>query len=513
MKNQKYKNKGLNRVIFCAILVCTFIFIFLIAVLVINKHNSEEYNLSYNSLTTVKQVIEYHKSKYISEKESEDPAFYLDINLELKVLPYDEDDKSNEDYYNALLNDVAKVIKYNSYRMFDEKNDITIEVLCKNDEIESIIINGIEDYFIYMDLQTSMKSYEEIPITNLNISSEKLKECKNNNWNSLIDFGTRESTFNQYNIYFDEGIFVRNIQSKIYNIIFTRNYSGSVIDNIYPGMNLDDVKDILGKPSFEDEELNVIGYKGNDIYAFFTNDVISIYAIKDDYYGTEQFLDLYEYYLDGDDSDLLEFMNQLTYTWPDYSEYNYSSNYVFIAYPLKGIEIKVNYDDTNGILVYNNIKGDINSIEPYLKNSDFISRLKIDCVFEAEKRRITEEKDLIEKSKDYINNIQDNEKNTKNESLVYNILPEMDSNNGIYCIKFISKTGEKPNRELFDGINDYIWISNEYFLYSKIGKGIFLYNLENGNVQRIIEGKDDYKFESYNNGILTYDNGKTIELR
>ena len=507
MKKQKYKNKGLNRIVFCAIMICTFIFIFLLALLVIDKKN-DEVNLSYDSLTTVKQVIEYYKSIYISEEKSKDFDFYLDIYLELKELPYDEDDNSNEDYYNDLLNDVARVLNYSSYRMFDEKNEIFIDVICKNNEIDSIIINGIEDYFTYMDLQVSMKEYKEIPVSKLSITSEVLNECMNNNWNIQENFGSKESTFNQYNIYFDEGIYVRNIQSKIYNIIFTHNYKGNVIDNIYPGMSLDDIKEILGKPAFEDEELNLIGYKGIGIYAFFTNDVISIYAnnYNNDKY-TKKFFDLYKDYLDGDNSDLLEFMNQLTYEWPDYSDYNYSSNYVFISYPLKGIEIKINYDDTNGILVYNNIKGDISSIEPYLKNSDFISRLQIDCVFEAEKRRINEENNLIEKS----NTLTENSEN--NVSLKYNILPETDVNNGIYCIRFISRTGEYPNRELYDGIDSYLWISNDYFLYSKIGKGIFLYNLDNGLVQRLIEGKDEFKLEKFNNGILSYDNGKTIELR
>ena len=34
----------------------------------------------------------------------------------------------------------------------------------------------------------------------------------------------------------------------------------------------------------------------------------------------------------AEELDLLEFMNELTYMWPDYSEYSYSSNSFFISF-------------------------------------------------------------------------------------------------------------------------------------------------------------------------------------
>ena len=105
----------------------------------------------------------------------------------------------------------------------------------------------------------------------INSNVEVLNYLIENDWTTDANFGTRETIFKNYNICFDEGISYRKIGSKIYNVIFTENYLEPVINNIRVGVSLEDVKQSLGKPAFEDKELQIIGYKGKDIYVFFTN--------------------------------------------------------------------------------------------------------------------------------------------------------------------------------------------------------------------------------------------------
>ena len=511
MSKQKYKDQNKKNYTRNIIVLFVMIFILFIALVILGKIQKKQLapKVSYDSLSTVKEVIEYYESKYISENESEDGSFYLDIYLTFKVLPYDEDDNSNEKYYTDLLTDVAKVIRYKSYRLFDKENDLNIKVICKNGEIVSIIINDIEDYFIYMDSQISMKKYKEIETTNLEITSDLLHTCIDNNWNADNNFGSRESIFNEYYIYFDEGIEVKSIQNKVYNIVFTTRYNGDVISNIHPGMKLSSIKEILGEPTFEEDGVDVIGYKSNQIYAFFTESEISIYRIPN-IDNIRDFLELVDIYLTDENSDLLGFMNELTYIWPDYSEYKYDQDYVFISYPHKGIEIKVNYDDTNGILVYNNIKGKISDITPYLNKTDFVARLQIDSVYEAEKRRVKYESELKNKCDDYINSLPEDKKNKIGESILYNFFPEIDSNGRIYSMKFISNTNEFPNRELNDGVDSYVWVSRNGFVYSKRGKGIYFYNLDNGNVNKLIDGEKEFNIIEYKDNKLRFDDEEII---
>lgn len=487
------------------IVLIAIIFIVLVSLLLFKNflESNQTPELIYDNLTTIKQVIEYHGSKYISEEESNDNNYSLDVYLEFKVKPYEDDNTSNEEYYNELLEDSAKVLYYKNFRMIDEKNDITVEVICKNGKIDSIIINGIEDYFIYMDSQISMREYKEISKTEITVQSEVLQNCINNSWNTGVYFGERDSIFDEYYIYFDEGLEVRTIDNMIYNVIFTNKYQGNVVNNTYPGMQLENVEDLMGEPTFKDEDLGILGYKGENIYVFFTETEISIYRVTTA--DTDDFFDLADRYLD-EELDFLEFMNELTYLWPDYSEYTYDSESVFIAYPLKGVEIKLNYgDDLNGIYIYNNIKTNLSRVENYFDNTDFVARLQIDSVFEAEKRRVSKNQNLLKLCNEYKESLNEEKRNIIGENSNYDIYPELDNNGLIYEMKFISKFDNTPNRELSDTINSYLWLDNNNFLYSKKGKGMYVYNLETGTVRRILTGTEDYELKGFENGILKYD--------
>lgn len=504
---KKLHNKNYRKYI---IILCILFFILIIMNIILSKieNDNKQVELKYDNLSNVKEVIEYYKSIYLSEEESSEPNFYLNIFLELSKLPYEKDDTSNEEYYNNLINDISKVIYYRSFKMFDQKNDITIEVICKDRKIDKIIINGMEDFFIYHDSQISMKQYKEIPNVELQITSEVLQNCIENNWDSDVNFGTRDSIFEEYYIYFDEGIKVKNINNKICNIIFDKNYNGNVINSFFPGIDLKNVEAVLGSPAFEDEDTNVIGYKSDKIYVFFTDNEISIY--RRDQSDTDEFFKLADEYLNSK-IDLLEFMNQLTYMWPDYSEYTYNTTSVFISYPLKGIEIKINYDDTNGILVYNNIRSSLSKIYRYMEKTEFVAKLQLDSVFESEKRRLAIQNNLKKNCDEYLDKIDANTKKIVGESMKYGIIPLLDNNSTIYSIKFISLIGDTPNRQLNDSVDSYLWKDNDTFIYSKKSKGIFLYDLNTGVISRIVTGKEEYVIKGYENGILKYDK-KEIEI-
>lgn len=163
MKYKEEKIKNHNKQNYKKILIVLFVVIFILLCLSLclsmMQEKLEKPELSYDNIKTVKQVVEYYKARYISEEESKEEGYFLDVNLKFTILPYDENDNSNEKYYNDFIQDLAKVIKYKSFKMIDNENDITIKVICEKGKIVSIIINDIEDYFIYMD---SRDKYEKI---------------------------------------------------------------------------------------------------------------------------------------------------------------------------------------------------------------------------------------------------------------------------------------------------------------------------------------------------------------
>ena len=108
-------------------------------------------------------------------------------------------------------------------------------------------------------------------------------------------------------------------------------------------------------------------------------------------------------------------------------------------------------------------------------------------------------------SKIYVTVLDQEKKDSIGENSNYDIYPELDNNGLIYEMKFISKFDNTPNRELSDTINSYLWLDNNNFLYSKKGKGMYVYNLETGTVRRILTGTEDYELKGFENGILKYD--------
>lgn len=125
----KYEKK--NQKIVIAFFV---LFILLMSVWIILQFISQETkeeNLTYESLSTIEDVLKYYDCKYISEKQSTLEDYKTDIKLVFKYDLYEED-ISNEDFFNNLIKDMARVLGYSNFRMIDEEKNIDIKVKCAN---------------------------------------------------------------------------------------------------------------------------------------------------------------------------------------------------------------------------------------------------------------------------------------------------------------------------------------------------------------------------------------------
>ena len=461
--------------------------------------DEDEGNISVQSrrFRTMQELLEYYGCTYISE----DIAMTLEGEKEL-YLKFNADlyanGKSNEEFFMSIIQDVANFYGYYSFNMFDKERDITVEVKCVNRRINKIIINGLENYFRNRDAMLAEGKYVEYPTTTLAVNSQLLQRLIDNNWASdSVGFGSKESTFNKYDVYYDEGIRVRIENGKIFNVVFTEKFGGEVVDGIVPGTGLSTIRATIGTPTFEDAPMGVLGYKTKKYYVFFSESEISIYRVYDA--SMVDFISLYRDFK-SDTIDLLELMNELTEKWPDYDIYNYTSDSVFISYPLQGLDIKINYDNQRGILFYNNFNYSRDTVMSMVDaDDDLISKLGVDGVFEGEKRRINTYKDLIKKADEF-------EKDLAIKSNLYKLYIEKDIADVGIKAYFISKDGSLPDKELNDTISTFTWINDTYFVYSKYGRGIYLYNLSNGRTQALVEGKQAFNIKSFENKTLKYDN-------
>lgn len=508
--------KQIRAIIFTGIAILLIILLFLIiSILSIINKKDVNYNIDIaGEYDSIKELIESYNCKYINDTFVKNREYSTEVNLVFNCNLY-ENDESNEEIFNSIIDDIARYVGYTNVKMIDETRDITIEIICEGSKIYKIIINGIEDYFIYMNSQLALTRYEKIDCIDLNIEDETLIQLINNRWISNVDFGTRESIFKNYNIHFDEGIEYRKIGSDVYNVIYTKKHNGPIVNGLSVGVSIKNVEDYLGEPTFKDKELEVIGYKSNDVYVFFTEDEISIY--KNIEYNYDDFWKLCDEFL-NDKLDFKSFMNELTYLWRDYSEYKYDSNYMFISYPNRGIDIKLNYEGISGIIVYNNISENLSTIKKYLNHTEFVSRLKLDSVFEAEKRRIQSVKKMDNLCREFKENLKEQytqEELISKESNLYNYYMDLDSIGNVVTTYFIAKDENNINRELNEPIDTFTWINDYYFVYSIYGKGIYVYNLIDGARTTLVERIEEmraFKINSYKDGILTYDDTEQINI-
>lgn len=511
---EELDSQKIKAIVFTGIIVLAIILIFIVAVTIVllNQDNTNKNINIHTGFQSIEEILKHYDCEYKNETYNEKREYPTEINLVFKCDLY-ENEESNEKFYNNLIQDIAKFLNYTNFKMLDTTREITVEVICAEGKIQIIKINGMVDYFIYMDSQLAVTKYKEIETTNLIPEAPTLQELINTSWASSINMGTRESIFQNYNICFDEGIEYRKIGSNIYNVIYTKKYTGPVINGLQVGMELRNIERSLGKAPFKDEELNVVGYKGKDMYVFFTEDEISIYRNIE--YDNTDFWNLCERFL-NDDLDFKNFMNELTYLWKDYSEYTYDSDYMFISYPNRGIDVKLNYEEISGIVIYNNFSEDLNTTKQYLQHTEFVSRLQLDNVFEAEKRRIQkenlQEKTCEEFKQELKDNLKEGETLMQKTSYLYDYYMEKDEYGYTIATYFISRDGNNVNRELNEPIDTYLWANDYYLIYSIPAQGIYLYDVINGVKIAITEEGENFKINSYENNILKFGDKDEIQL-
>ena len=507
MANDKWQNqKKLKKTVMLMIAVLMLILLFfLIALHALNtKQTQKQEAILSGEFQSIKDILEYYGCEFKSVKNSDLEGFLYDIYTSFKYDLYTQE-KSNEKFYNEVIEKIASFLHYKNFCLLDETKEekIEIKVFCGDGKIQKIVINGKEDYFIYKDSQMSLSKYKDLRITEASYQAPELIQCIQNDWSSSTEFGTREAIFQNYYIYFEEGVQTRTIDGKIYHMIFTPKYQNTVINDLAVGANQQEIVDKLGEPTFQNQEKTILGYKTKEAYVFFEKDEISIYQNNQET-KMDSFFELVDAFLEEKYS-FKEFMNQLTDLWPDYEEYTYDEQTVFLSYPNKGMDIKINYDDIDGIVLYNNVGIGQQKLNQYLEHTEFVAQLQVDNVYQAEQRRYQKQIQWKEKCTQYREKYE--KEDTKNRGEIYDYYMKMSQNQSIISVYFIAQNPDFVNCELNENVDTYVWLNEYCFAYSVKGKGIYYYDLKNQAKGVITAGDENhnYKIKSYENGILYYD--------
>lgn len=304
---------------------------------------------------TLEEVALYLNCTLIKSEESKREDVSTDVYMKL---PNDVTSNidNNRNFIENLIQYCASVLKYKSFIIIDQKNNLTILVYCQENEqvVEKYYINDIENYFDIKQNQNNLDNLETINPITINVTSNELSQIISNNWKlDNLNLGTVESIYRKYDIYFDEGFEVRKVAGKVFNIVFNEKYQNNVVNDLNVRSNKQEIEKSLGKPQFESG--NLIGYKSENIYVFFYKNQISIYRVEK--YDTEKIAEIIEnYQTNGDINNLV---NQIKQVWKDYDFYEYDKDYANLKYSLKGLSVKYDSTTKKGIIIYNNYSGKI----------------------------------------------------------------------------------------------------------------------------------------------------------
>lgn len=497
MKKSKKKLTKKQKIIII-LLICSFIFLSaLISSLLTKDVKDADY---IGRSVSIKEIVEKNGCEYISDDKSSAKDFDIDIYLKFGKDTI-VNGKSMKPYYESVFSSIVYETGYKNLRLIDDSRGLEVKIICSKDNyISKILINDKEDYFKNLLSENSKKQPMNIKITDMNINSLELQSLVNNSWiTSKVSFGSKDAMYNKYDIYFDEGIEVRTISKKVYNIVFTEKYQKEVIAGIKVGASLEQIKQRFGT-SYDNGSL--IGYKTNNFYVFFSNDQISIYP-NYNYTASNyiEFENLVKEY--SKNKDINDFMDKLTDLWKDYDLYNYDKNYLDIRYTLKGVRISFSADSKNGIQIYENYNGNLKNNQNL--SDEIFYKLDESILLESELERM-----VIEKT---ISNDTDAEELRFSKLFLVECEKLDDKRKNKIRIK--SKTKEYTNNELDDTIiiSEYIWLDDMNLLYSIQGKGIYIYNAITRKTRTLIEGNDEtYNVTDYDreSKVLKYDDKRVV---
>ena len=374
------------------IIISIIILIFIVGIAIFMKFRKKE-----NVRKTLEQIAEYYGCEFIKETNTIEKGYKKKLYWNYNVPPIDtEEGIQYKVYYESVLKAVSAQIKEN-FILIDNKHSIEIRVKYnpENNKIVYLINNDKNFFKNEENKKISEINQEKEKTTSIEIKAKELQYTIENEWSrkkSENTYGNKIKSESNYDVY-SNGIKVKTINSKIYNLIFMKEYKGNIFENITTGMDNASIISILGEPTYENTEADLlIGYKTEKFYVFFSNGQISIYPVESfDENKNKQFAEIISEYINNT-SIYKETLQKITQLYPDYSEYIQNDDSIELKYPLKGFEIKMGNNEESGIYIYSNYNGlislDTKKEDLQLKTLNNVYLVNSNFIFDEELTRI-----------------------------------------------------------------------------------------------------------------------------
>ncbi len=236
--------------------------------------------------------------------------------------------------------------------------------------------------------ETIINETEEIVEEDVYTDSIVIRNLINNNWSRLntnFSNGYEKDedgnyVYEGYTLCTEDGVNVRYI-------IFNQDYTDEVISDLRVGAGYDEIVEAFGvAPTFENEQLNLYGYKTKTVYAFFSDNEICIYP--NTRFDNNDFEEILFEYLSGSfDGDQTNFVVYIRNNYSDFTA-ELQGEDVVLSSENRQIQIRLNgnYEETE-VIIYNGYTEE-SLMEENKENYNIVEEKTVDLVELIETERI-----------------------------------------------------------------------------------------------------------------------------
>ncbi len=440
---------------------------------------------------------------------------------------------NTEDLYRNLFYSLGNALKWSPFRVENEQGTALLETDTANPKAFRPAKIGGEAYFFDKE---SIRKYQPVdPLAAPDKLNPLLQAGLDGGWaRGLLTavLGKQDSSFNGYDIYFDEHVEVEggNILS---SILFRKEYAQPVLGNLGTASTRADIESLLGKPPFEKAApLAVFGYKLEPFYLFFSGEAppydVAVYPRKmSGGNNGPELTELNAINTAGNGPDVQQLVDRMREKWPDYEVFSNSRGSYGVTYPHRGIwveDLLSGDTDYKGgfIQLYGNYEGkltedivlpqDTDKLKKLAASPDWSEplasyrfRLHEDMVFNREQERLQNEQ--------FIQDAAAKEGVTSPNGRI--IAKAKDNTTYEHAGLYLFYPGkEQPSREVHIGnfIRNLNWLSDRYVIFEVSFRGIVGYDTVQNKLMDI-KTKDDYSSDyaivQIKDGIIRYTDGDT----
>ena len=383
MAKRKYKKRKIDKQSMIIVIIISLVVMVFVIISTINrlkpkeKEEEKPAELISPEIQTDYDIFDKYNS-VLEDKRYEDNNFIVEVDFEKDL--YDENDRSNRDYFESLIEEL--IVQYDTdFYLIDKNKQIEIEVYKDEMGEYKYKINNIENYFENSTVDQEIRKYQEIGTIKNSIKSEDINSFSYNGW-EIGRVGAKVDRRDKEYLYY-KNYRIRTDNTTVDKMFFEKNYEEEIIEGVKVGEDFKEIEKKLGEPTFKGN--NFIAYKTDTAYVFFYENESVVYPnIK---YNNNKLEEIITKLFNEEYNERKFFAFDILQNCKDFKSKLIENNNLKIWSVNRGIEIIVDESHNAQITIYNNY--DMTDLtKQYIREKSFITNFEEDLIFKTENESI-----------------------------------------------------------------------------------------------------------------------------